>query len=289
MQVKRSSISSAFTLIELLVVIAIIAILAAILFPVFAQAREKARQASCLSNMKQLGLGFMQYTQDYDESYPQSPWQQFQGWAGQIYPYVKSTDVFKCPNDSTPANGVNVPVSYGANNNLASGLGWSARSLAETVSTSNTVLLFEVAGVQVNVADNSEGSNNYTSKPTSGFLSSGSWGLGDYPYSGHWGAGDTEGSLIMRYAFGAHPGGRNLPNGPKPRHTAGANYVATDGHAKYAVPGQVSTGYNPGSSDKGQDEDYNWADGSGGTVGNASGTAAMRANNRPVSLTFSSM
>ncbi len=57
----------AFTLIELLVVIAIIAILAAILFPVFAKAREKARQSSCQSNVKQLGLAFMQYTQDYDE------------------------------------------------------------------------------------------------------------------------------------------------------------------------------------------------------------------------------
>ena len=61
---------NAFTLIELLVVIAIIAILAAILFPVFAQAREKARSASCLSNEKQIGLGLMMYTQDYDETYP---------------------------------------------------------------------------------------------------------------------------------------------------------------------------------------------------------------------------
>ncbi|RYX86775.1 DUF1559 domain-containing protein [bacterium] len=69
----------AFTLIELLVVIAIIAILAAILFPVFARARENARKASCMSNMKQLGLGFLQYTQDYDERYPGAG--QYQRWA----------------------------------------------------------------------------------------------------------------------------------------------------------------------------------------------------------------
>src|SRR5579872_3013353 len=70
-----------FTLIELLVVIAIIAILAAILFPVFAQAREKARQISCLSNLKQNGTAFMMYMQDYDELYPTAvPWAPGVGW-----------------------------------------------------------------------------------------------------------------------------------------------------------------------------------------------------------------
>ena len=100
-----------FTLIELLVVIAIIAILAAILFPVFAKAREKARQASCASNEKQLGLGFIQYTQDNDEEYPYNPNNPNltgqtgnYGWAGPIYPYVKSTGIYKCPDDPTPAN-----------------------------------------------------------------------------------------------------------------------------------------------------------------------------------------
>src|SRR6476661_7679135 len=106
----------AFTLIELLVVIAIIAILAAILFPVFARAREKARQTQCTSNLKQLGLSILQYTQDYDEVFPygvSGPGaNRVYGWAGPIYNYVKSTDVYRCPDDTTAATSPSVPVSY---------------------------------------------------------------------------------------------------------------------------------------------------------------------------------
>jgi prepilin-type N-terminal cleavage/methylation domain-containing protein/prepilin-type processing-associated H-X9-DG protein len=91
---------SAFTLIELLVVIAIIAILAAILFPVFAQARDKARQAACLSNTKQIALGVQMYNQDYDELLPVvGDNAQCRGrWQFQIFPYVKNEQIFTCPN-----------------------------------------------------------------------------------------------------------------------------------------------------------------------------------------------
>jgi prepilin-type N-terminal cleavage/methylation domain-containing protein/prepilin-type processing-associated H-X9-DG protein len=108
----------AFTLIELLVVIAIIAILAAILFPVFAQAREKARSISCLSNMKQIGLGLMMYVQDYDETYPCADYSvaatsppplnpaatggfarrvNHYKWQVWTLPYIKNTQIFNCP------------------------------------------------------------------------------------------------------------------------------------------------------------------------------------------------
>ncbi|MCC7492157.1 MAG: DUF1559 domain-containing protein [Fimbriimonadaceae bacterium] len=96
-----------FTLIELLVVIAIIAILAAILFPVFAKAREKARQSSCSSNIKQLALGILQYAQDYDEACPPRYYRYNPSVAGGpniwdqlLQPYVKNLQVIRCPSDT---------------------------------------------------------------------------------------------------------------------------------------------------------------------------------------------
>ncbi len=102
----RTKKRNGFTLIELLVVIAIIAILAAILFPVFARARENARRASCQSNLKQIGLGIMQYSQDYDELMisgrmsPNNADNQGGNWQYMVQPYIKSYQVFACPSNT---------------------------------------------------------------------------------------------------------------------------------------------------------------------------------------------
>jgi prepilin-type N-terminal cleavage/methylation domain-containing protein/prepilin-type processing-associated H-X9-DG protein len=124
---------SAFTLIELLVVIAIIAILAAILFPVFAKAREKARQSSCLSNLNQIGRAVMMYVQDWDGNYPlvhlgmpgepavHEGENEVGSWYDEIMPYLKSKDVFKCPSDPARDEAIS---SYSIN-------GWFAYATSE--------------------------------------------------------------------------------------------------------------------------------------------------------------
>jgi prepilin-type N-terminal cleavage/methylation domain-containing protein/prepilin-type processing-associated H-X9-DG protein len=124
----------AFTLIELLVVIAIIAILAAILFPVFAQARDKARQTSCLSNMKQTALGFMMYKQDYDETFPSAYFHRnfatgggaggYIHWSGMINPYVKNWGMYTCPSDAV--RGWGPTCGFGPNSpETNAGFGWA--------------------------------------------------------------------------------------------------------------------------------------------------------------------
>ena len=121
-----------FTLIELLVVIAIIAILASILFPVFARARAKARQAACMSNVKQIGLAMMQYAQDYDESLPVYNYDTggdvWVYWMQEVMPYMKNTQILVCPDRKVQRSGTDwwgVPLP-GVNISLEEmGYGWN--------------------------------------------------------------------------------------------------------------------------------------------------------------------
>jgi prepilin-type N-terminal cleavage/methylation domain-containing protein/prepilin-type processing-associated H-X9-DG protein len=139
---KRSTILknririSGFTLIELLVVIAIIAILAAILFPVFAQAREKARAATCQSNLKQFGLAFAMYTADYDEVYPPTYL-----WKSRLQPYIKTVEINYCPSRR------HLPWYYGQGYNIGNRdpyvAGFPERSMAAVVQPANKILVVE--------------------------------------------------------------------------------------------------------------------------------------------------
>jgi prepilin-type N-terminal cleavage/methylation domain-containing protein/prepilin-type processing-associated H-X9-DG protein len=298
-----SNTRKGFTLIELLVVIAIIAILAAILFPVFAKVREKARQTSCLSNEKQLGLGIIQYVQDYDEKEPNgttvngtNPYNDGQGWVGQIYQYVKSTGVVKCPDDSTatttgnetsifPSEGTDYPVSYAFNENLA------GASDAITTAASNTVQIFEVSGAYTETTPNTIDQESPTGVGAISTTLGGSGG-GTAPAAGTFanvsgldseqgystlegGAlGGVNGDTYMLSSNTASSvGGANLPAA---WHTGGSNFLAADGHAKFERPSQVSPGLSAATATSTQTE---------GAVPTAAGTSAT--GNPTYALTFS--
>ena len=163
----RSGLRRAFTLIELLVVIAIIALLAAILFPVFARARENARKTSCASNLKQLGLACAQYIQDYDEMFPGAAhgggainltggWTYYTAYPanatpgaydnkrGSLFPYVKSTQIYVCPSDT---QGNSAGDSYAINVCLSTGAGnvSPGRAISEFQFPTKTLLFSEEA------------------------------------------------------------------------------------------------------------------------------------------------
>jgi prepilin-type N-terminal cleavage/methylation domain-containing protein/prepilin-type processing-associated H-X9-DG protein len=142
---QRKRRNTGFTLIELLVVIAIIAILAAILFPVFAQAREKARQASCQSNLKQLTLAFMMYAGDNDERLPTyrqlpgtPPWCRVMWWH-QLEPYHRNWQVFVCPTSRGS-------ISYGININHLIPCVNGGKSISEAKRPAEAMLLVDAAG-----------------------------------------------------------------------------------------------------------------------------------------------
>jgi prepilin-type N-terminal cleavage/methylation domain-containing protein/prepilin-type processing-associated H-X9-DG protein len=171
-----------FTLIELLVVIAIIAILAAILFPVFAKAREKARQISCASNEKQIGLGFLQYIQDNDEIYPSSYYGSKTSdsdmgadykWMDAIYPYVKNEQVFDCPSDTE-----SLPYKYRTGENYGSyglngayGNAGDNQTPPRTAPTYNvTASMVVVPSTTVWVTDNNNMANGTNTGGSQGFF-----------------------------------------------------------------------------------------------------------------------
>ena len=246
MQASEVRRNHGFTLIELLVVIAIIAILAAILFPVFAQVREKARATACLSNEKQIGLAFIQYAQDYDETLPCGAQLNYggflgAGWAGQVYPYVKSAAVFACPDDTTSGNPKatppTYPVSYAYNTLIPNSFNLVKGHISALNTPVKTVMLSECVNDASAVNAPNEGA---TSNSAPGQFSPASTGNDFFA-----GEGDSGNSLTVKGATGWLQG--NLSGfiaQQSGRHTGSANYIFADGHAKRVPNTLISPGAN---------------------------------------------
>ncbi len=262
---RRGRSKGGFTLIELLVVIAIIALLAAILFPVFAKAREKARQTTCLSNMKQLGLAVLQYNSDYDDQFMQgnvgsgngvgSGFYYGNGWGGQIYTYVKSLAMFTCPDDlwvapsnwqvydaNSTGNLVTITnntgtthlynVSYAYNRNFSIGKGPGAFAahppfpLALVANPAATIMFFEVTGVSVDITNTAGAGLVDGSSGSSNGIGAISVHSSAIADTGYWAGTASNAGKFNKIA----------------RHSDGANYALADGHAKWFSPGSISSG-----------------------------------------------
>lgn len=228
---------SAFTLIELLIVIAIIAMLAAILFPVFAAAREKARQSTCASNLKQIGLAVLQYAGDYDDTPPcgngaSATNHDGQGWAGQIQSYVNILGVFQCPDDTSC-----LPGSAGCTTNTDNRmLVESYIYNADLTSPGNTGVLSPLSKYTspANTVMIGEGRNG-VAWAMNGKQSSGRIGPTENNSPDSGGGGVNPGNVVWACGnLAGHPG-----NGLY-AHVTGANWLACDGHVKFLRGGQVS-------------------------------------------------
>ena len=210
--------SKGFTLIELLVVIAIIAILAAILFPVFAKAREKARATSCLNNMRQLSLAVSMYTTDW-EAYPLHSHKELGNpgwrWMQMLQPYIANSQIFACPSStrgqanlssSTQTYGYNYQ--YLGNGRLAS-VGGPMLMVTEpqVQDPSGTIAIADSAGLAKLIGTATEGTSGYALDPPS------------------------PGPVLGAYYGGTATAGDRAVAAP--RHNDGANYAFCDGHAKW--------------------------------------------------------
>ncbi len=235
--------NSAFTLIELLVVIAIIAILAAILFPVFAQAREKARQTACLSNTKQLGLGIMQYVQDYDETYPLGGFSSGTGaigagqsatdrWYKAISPYTKNTLIRSCPSAKVAVEpNSTYTTNYGIHSDIAkfisSATSAPSLAMADITNTAGTLLLADAQTVDLATV-------NRTDSTT--------WLKAETNSAVDW---DIKG---LRFVLNGPSYFTTTSNSnarwPSPRHVGGTNIAYCDGHSKWMKIEQL-TGVSP--------------------------------------------
>ncbi len=252
-----------FTLIELLVVIAIIAILAAILFPVFAQAREKARQTSCLSNMKQLGLSLTIYAQDYDGTLPMTSWEVGAlkskiHWSYLVQPYVKNLQIFVCPSDPTPVvpkNRICGPIdtigvslcdeqapkfSYINNYNVMPAHDWLCPQESAIEKPANTIVLSErrnnMNDAAMTLLGQWKGSSPFVSTSTAHGTSKG---------GGQICPGDTYVPATLAQVQAALLPS-NSSDSPElvrvkfDRHAGGSNYNFFDGHAKwYRLEGTI--------------------------------------------------